>query len=440
MDSANPVGVAAPLGASRSGDAGGPGELVAAREGLRVAWLYSVASLGIGFFYGFNNATLPLILNRFTESPLLIGLLSSTRSIEGTVVQPVVGAWSDRTWTRLGRRRPFMALGIPLSALFFILAAHAPNLPLLVAAIVLFSLLFNAAVDPYNALLADLFPPERRSMVTGLAKVIEFAGTVGVVFGGAVLAERGQIPLTFYLVAIGMVATFTVTVAALREPRVLPAAGSADGETAHPPMREYAARLLRHRAAFRFLVCLFCFRFGSNAILPYLTLFAVHVIGTGEGMAQYLFLGLVLATGLMLVPAGLLAARRGRRPVLMAGVALTAVVALAGLVIRDVPQTLVVIVLAGIANAGITATDWPLLTELVPADEVGVFAGLKTAFESVAIPASVLLTSQFIELWGYRAIFVVLTIGAVAALVLLRTVETPDRRGAMSRTAGAAGS
>ncbi len=69
MDSANPVGVAAPVGASRSGDAEGPGELVA-REGLRVAWLYSVASLGIGFFYGFNNATLPLILNRFTESPL----------------------------------------------------------------------------------------------------------------------------------------------------------------------------------------------------------------------------------------------------------------------------------------------------------------------------------------------------------------------------------
>jgi MFS family permease len=205
-------------------------------------------------------------------------------------------------------------------------------------------------------------------------------------------------------------------------------------------LREYVARLLRHRAAFRFLLCLFCFRFGSNAILPYLTLFAVRVIGTGEGMAQYLFLGLVLSTGLMLVPAGLLAARRGRRPVLMAGVALTAVVALAGLVIRDVPQTLVVIVLAGIANAGITATDWPLLTELVPADEVGVFAGLKTAFESVAIPASVLLTSQLIELWGYRAIFVVLTIGAVAALVLLRTVETPERRGAMSHAAGAAGS
>src|SRR4051794_17360256 len=93
---------------------------VAGWGGMRVALLYSIASLGVGFFYGFNNATLPLILNRFTHNPLLIGLLSSTRSIEGTIVQPVVGAWSDRTWAWLGRRRPFMAVGIPLSALFFV--------------------------------------------------------------------------------------------------------------------------------------------------------------------------------------------------------------------------------------------------------------------------------------------------------------------------------
>jgi len=117
----------------------------------------------------------------------------------------------------------------------------------------------------------------------------------------------------------------------------------------------------------------------------------------------------------------------------------TAVTALGGLVIQNVPQTLAVIVFAGIGNAAITATDWPLLTELVPADEVGVFAGLKTAFESVALPASVLLTSGLIELWGYRAIFVVVTIGAVAAIVLLRTVRMPAAPGAVAPAANAGG-
>ena len=394
----------------------------------RTASLYSVASLGAGFFYGFNNATLPLILSAFTQNPFLIGLMSSTRSIEGVVVQPLIGAWSDRTWTRLGRRRPFMAVGIPLSALFFILAAHAPSLPSLVAAIFLFSLLFNVAADPLNALLADLFPTARRSVVNGLATVVQFVGTVAVLLGAAQLTGLHQTALIFYLVAAGMVVTFAVTIAGLREPRTLPTARS-DGPAAPSlTFKDYAVHLLRQRMALRFLCCLFCYNFGTNAILPYLTLFSVNVIHTSDSVAQYLFLGLVLSTGLGVLPAGFAAARWGRRPVLMAGVALMAAVALTGLLIQTVPQTLVVIVLAGTANAAITAANWPLLTELIPADEVGVFAGLKTAFESVAIPVSVLVSGSLIELRGYRAIFVVLTIGAVSAIAVLTTVRAPAQR------------
>jgi MFS family permease len=407
--------------------AAGVAEETASPPSLRTAWLYSIASLGAGFFYGFNNATWPLILSQFTQYPLLIGLMSSTRSIEGTVVQPVVGAWSDRAWTRLGRRRPFMAVGIPLSALFFVVAAHAPNLPLLVLAIFLFSLLFNAAADPLNALLADLFPPERRSTVNGLANVIQFAGMVAFLLGVQELARHNSLAIAFYAVAAVMLVTFAITVAGLREPRVLP---RYDQEPAAPHLgvRQYAASLLRHRMAFRYLLCIFCYNFGGNAILPYLTLFAVKVIHTDDAGATNLFLGLVVATGVMLLPSGFLAARIGRRPVLMAGMGLMAATALAGLVIQTVPQTLAVIVVAGIANAAKTATDWPLLTELVPADETGVFAGLKTAFESVAIPASVLASSALIGVWGYRAIFVVLTIGAIAALVILRSVRVPVER------------
>ncbi len=391
---------------------------------LKTALLYSVASFGAGLFYGFNNATLPLILSQFTQSSLLIGLMSSTRSIEGTVVQPFVGAWSDRIWTRFGRRRPFILVAIPLSSLFFLVAAYAPNLVLLVAAIFLFSLLFNVAADPLNALLADLFPPDRRSAVNGLSSVIQFAGTVAVLLGAAQLTKLNHLHVLYFLVAAGMLLTAAVTFLSLREPRALPHATEDTDYSERLGLRHYVERLPRHRDAFLFLVCLFCYNFGVNAILPYLTLFAVKVIHTDDAAAEYLFLALVLATGLILVPAGLLATRIGRRPVLAAGLALMGATALAGLVVQDVPQTLVVIILAGIANAAITATNWPLLSELVPPGEVGVFAGLKTAFESVAIPVSVLISSVLIDRLGYRSIFVVLTIGAVGAFVLLRTVKS----------------
>src|SRR6266851_9855990 len=71
---------------------------------------YSAGSIGTGAFYSFNNFVLPPILKSFGAPDLLIGLLSSTRSIEGAVIQPTIGAMSDRVWTRFGRRTPFMLI------------------------------------------------------------------------------------------------------------------------------------------------------------------------------------------------------------------------------------------------------------------------------------------------------------------------------------------
>src|SRR3954451_4417364 len=95
--------------------------------------LYAAGSIGTGAFYAFNNFVLPPILKAFGAPDLLIGLLSSTRSIAGAVIQTTIGALSDRVWTRFGRRRPFLLIGIPLSALFFVAGAFVDNLVLLAA-------------------------------------------------------------------------------------------------------------------------------------------------------------------------------------------------------------------------------------------------------------------------------------------------------------------
>ncbi|MDB5076414.1 MAG: MFS/sugar transport protein, partial [Chloroflexi bacterium] len=103
------------------------------RLSARQMGLYSVASAGSGIFKAFNIFVLPLLLNG--APTLLVNLLTNTRSIEGTVVQPMIGAWSDRVWTALGRRRPFMIVAVPLSALFMALTPLAPNLALTAACI-----------------------------------------------------------------------------------------------------------------------------------------------------------------------------------------------------------------------------------------------------------------------------------------------------------------
>src|SRR5690349_9482481 len=100
--------------------------------------LYAAGSVGTGAVFALHNFVLPPILKSFGAPDLLIGLLSSTRSIEGAVIQPTIGALSDRVWTPIGRRRPFLLFGIPLSAAFFVAGAFVDNLRSLAVVIVLF--------------------------------------------------------------------------------------------------------------------------------------------------------------------------------------------------------------------------------------------------------------------------------------------------------------
>jgi maltose/moltooligosaccharide transporter len=401
---------------------------------------YACASLGTGAFYAFNNAALPLFLRPLTGSDVLVGLLSSTRSIEGALVQPLVGSWSDRVRSPLGRRRPFFLVGIPLAAAILALTPMAPSLGWVVAAIVVFSLLFNLAADPYQALLADLAPLRQRGTLSSLATLVQFVGQVGVTLAIAQLGERGIPPEAFALVALALVLSFAVTLVGVREPP--PRAAPSE----RPGWREYVGGLLACHEALRFFGGLFALYFGLNAVVPFLTLYAVNEIGVTEGEALRLFVVLVAVTGALAVPFGRLGDRGelvlpgsgGRwrlrigpapsyRRLLTFGIICQAIAALLGTVATSLPQLLALEVLAGVGNAALTVLWWPMLTQLIPRDRTGVFAGLSATVQSIALPASVVLAGLLIDaLHTYRVTFVLLAISSLVALAIIATVRLPE--------------
>lgn len=387
---------------------------------VRTQLAYAAASIGTGAFYAFNNFVLPPVLKSFGAPDLLIGLLSSTRSVEGAVIQPTMGAWSDRVQSRLGRRRPFMLLGAPLSAAFLVAGAFVHELAALGIVVVLFSIFFNVAVDPYAALLADITPLHQRGWLSGLATGVQLASSVALLVLVALASSEGGVPLWTYLaVALMLVAGFGVTVLGVHEPR-REASHAVTGATGRRLARAYLAALLEQRPALRYLGTLFVYQFGLNAILPYLVLFVVDDIGQTEQVAFALSAGLLVVTAVAAVACGKLADGVGTRRVLAGGWALLAVSALAGVFVTTLGQTLAVVLVAGIGNGAATAVSWPLLTALVPADKTGVFAGLKAAAESVAVPLSVIVAAEVFLPWlGYRGIFAMLTLSITLALVLL---------------------
>jgi Na+/melibiose symporter-like transporter len=389
--------------------------------------LYAAASVGTGAFYGFNNFVLPPVLQAFGAPDLVIGLLASTRSLEGALIQPTVGALSDRTRTRLGRRRPFMLVGVPISAVLFVGAGLADSLVPLAILIFLFSIFFNLAVDPYNALLPDIAPVDQRGRLSGLATGVQLASSVGCLVLVAAASGGGSVPAwVFSAVAVVLLASFAVTLLGVPEPYPEAREGL--------PLRAYLQAILVHRQAVRYLGILFVYQFGLNAIVPYLVLFVTTDIHASAQTGFLLSALLLLTMAVSAVACGRLADRVGPRAVLALGWGLLAVSAVAGVLVQTLPQTVAVVVVAGIGNGAATAANWPLLTDLIPPDQTGVFAGLKAAAESIAIPLSVVVAAEvFLPRLGYRGIFAMLAVTIVVALVLLlrfvRSGYEPSARG-----------
>lgn len=326
---------------------------------------YSAANLGYGMFYALNNAILPLYVKHRCPGvhPSVLGLMGSSHSVEGTVVQPIVGAASDRLRTRYGRRRPFMLLFTPLSALFLLLTPAAGQLPLslrlagLVGCIFLFTICFNVAADPYQALMPDVFAEDQRGRVMGTSMFVLVLGQV------LVLMVPTSLEAKFGLTAILMLITTLLTCVAIREP-AHPALETAHSHWAE--LRMAVSGLNTLKQARLTLLALFLSGVGIGAVTPYLTLFVQTITRCSDDEAARMFMVLMISTALGVLPFGWLSDRIGPKRVLILGLGLIAVAAINGLWVATLGQITIVLVVAGLGNAAQSAAAYPLLTRVVP--------------------------------------------------------------------------
>jgi maltose/moltooligosaccharide transporter len=157
-------------------------------------WNMSFGFLGIQFGFGLQLANMSAIYAKLGAEPDKIPILWLAGPMTGLLIQPIIGAMSDRTWNRLGRRRPYFTVGALLSsvALFFM-----PNAPVLwVAATMLWVLdaSINVSMEPFRAFVADKLPPDQRTagfvmqsffigfgatVATALPSIFQYFGVTG---------------------------------------------------------------------------------------------------------------------------------------------------------------------------------------------------------------------------------------------------------------------
>ena len=389
---------------------------------FRESAIYGFGALGANAVYSFLNLAAGLYLERYPAVPTwAVGLLSQERSLAGAFAQPIVGAVSDRTRTRIGRRKPFFIAGVALTAASLLyLSGFPPLVPMLVVLSVN-AFFLNVAVDPYTALMADIVPAGQRGRVGTVLAIFNMFGQIAATLLGLFLWNRSP-ELVFFFVAAILVIAFAVTTIGVHEP----AAPPAPTEPVKFDAAGYVRGLLAHRELTKYVLAAAVFWLGTGGVLPYLTRFGVHELGTSEGDSFQLFLPALVGTILGAIPAGYAADRIGKKPIVAAGLLTFSLLALIGSQVQNVPQALVAMGFIGLANGVWTALNIPLLVDLVPPERAAEMTGLGSGVWSLAQPIGAVIAGVLIGGFdSYRASFVGAAVLVFLSFLLLLTVHPP---------------
>ena len=387
--------------------------------------VFGLGNFGANVVYGFLNLAAGLYLIRYPEVPAwAVGLLSQERSLAGAFVQPIVGAMSDRTRTRIGRRRPYFIVGVGLTAASLLYLSGFPPVVPMVVILSVNAFFLNVAVDPYLALLADLVPVDQRGRVGAVLAVFNMLGQVAATLAGVLLWDRSP-ELVFVIVTVALVISFGITTVFVQEPAAPPRPTN--------PLRidvgGYVRDLLSRRDLLLYVMAAALFWLGTGGVLPYLTRFGVKVLGLSEGESFSLFLPALAGTIIGAIPAGYIADRRGKKPVLAVGLLAYSVIVLVASQVETLPQALLAMGTVGLANGAWTALAVPLLVDLVPPERAAEMTGLGSAVWSFAQPVGAVIAGLLIESLGsYRVSFVGAAVFVFLSFALLLFVKAPGVR------------
>ncbi len=230
------------------------------RQGFAGLWNISFGFFGIQIGFALQNGNMSRVFQTLGASMDDLPALWVAAPLTGLLVQPIIGHLSDRTWTHLGRRRPYFLTGAVLAALALFLMPLAPGFgaPLLLSAALLWLLdaSLNISMEPFRAFVGDMLRTDQHA--AGYAVQTAFIGAgavVGSIFpfllehlGVSNLAPEGTLPDTvrwsFWAGGVALFFAVLWTVVTTREysPEQQTGFLGAEDTTLEQPVRALAAK------------------------------------------------------------------------------------------------------------------------------------------------------------------------------------------------------
>ncbi|OBX26739.1 maltose/moltooligosaccharide transporter [Gelidibacter algens] len=419
----------------------------------------NVGFLGIQYSFGLQQTAINPIFLYLGAPEDMLPILNIAGPVTGLIVQPIIGAMSDKTWSpRWGRRKPYFLIGALLGSLSLFVFPHSPVLWFAVGLLWILDVGNNMAMEPYRAFVGDKLPDKQLSLGYQMQSLFVGAGILlangSIVlfqywFGGDPAEESSGIPhWLYYSFIIGaFLSLATILWSVLKTPEIPPTdeelveinkiKGLPVGKQISQPFLEIA-KSIKEMPKFMWKIgAVYLFQWYALFIYWQFTtpLFKLTLgFSTSEAASQAAKMSLTYNIVTMLVALALvpLTVKYGGKIVYALSLIGTAIALFTIPYISDPTLVLLPMVLFGIGWAAMMGIPYTMVSKIVPQERRGVYMGILNMMIVIPMFIQTLTFGPIYKyLLGGNAINAMLFAGVfftIAALLAFRLNESKMNR------------
>jgi Na+/melibiose symporter-like transporter len=387
--------------------------------------------LGVSVIWALYNAYVPIFLKQFGLTSFVVGLIMTIDNIFAVLLLPYLGALSDRTKTRLGRRRPFILGGAPFAMIFFFLIPYATlthKLPLMMLTIVLMNLSMALFRTPVIALMPDITPSAFRSQANGIINFMGGLGALLVFFGGKSLYDA-NIAYPFIAGGILMLLASLVVVFTIKEDKsYVPDDETSETKTTikesvgafYENLKDIFAE---EKSLMFILLAIFSWFVGFNAIETFFTSYAKFYLGIKESTGALILGIFALSFMVASLVTGYIGAKKGRNKTIRTGLLVITVVMTISMFLHNFYIIAALFLIGGFGWALINVNSLPMVVDMTTLKKVGGYTGLYYFFSQAANIIAPPLSGLAIDIFGYPSLMFFASFFFIVAFIMMHFVK-----------------
>jgi MFS family permease len=400
-------------------------------------FLLGFGFLSISLLWAIYNTDIPIILQKtYKLSSFVVGWVMNLDNILAILLIPIIGALSDRTITKIGKRMPYIISSLPLGAILFALIPWIPliwgvntaSLLLTIFVIFLMNIAQGVGRGPVISLMPDLVPPEERSPANG---IINFMGGLGALIAyflvGKISAENR--PLGFLIVGIIQILAVLILYIFVKEHKNSIVLKSSKKVSWNESFKNLLN--IRDRNLIFLLIAILFWFISFNAIETFYSVYMALESGldpsVGETLAKTNLGILSLSFMIFSIPSGFIGKKIGRKKAILLGISGMIITLIGLIILKNLNIVRYLFIIGGISWALINTNSLPMVLDFASLNLQGTYTGFYYFSSQLASIISPPLAGFLADVFKTRFIIFPFSV-FFAILALISILEVKEKK------------